>query len=176
MKKNNKKGFTLAELLIVVAIIAVLVAIAIPIFTSQLEKSRESTDAANIRDYYAEISSQLLIDPLFTDSAGVEGKHETITLSGGKTATYATVTDATASVDGKFTITVGGVDSKQTQKYWQTGDVEVGGFTIASSTDDTDYCGKNTITYTFTVTSGNNGGNTYLSGIGFTKVTSSSGG
>ena len=38
MKKNNK-GFTLAELLIVVAIIAVLVAIAIPVFTSQLEKS-----------------------------------------------------------------------------------------------------------------------------------------
>ena len=47
-KRNNKKGFTLAELLIVVAIIAVLVAIAIPIFTSQLEKSRESTDLANI--------------------------------------------------------------------------------------------------------------------------------
>ena len=37
--KENKKGFTLAELLIVVAIIAVLVAISIPIFTSQLEKS-----------------------------------------------------------------------------------------------------------------------------------------
>ena len=36
--KKNKKGFTLAELLIVVAIIAVLVAISIPIFTSQLEK------------------------------------------------------------------------------------------------------------------------------------------
>ena len=36
--KENKKGFTLAELLIVVAIIAVLVAISIPIFTAQLEK------------------------------------------------------------------------------------------------------------------------------------------
>ncbi len=40
--KENKKGFTLAELLIVVAIIAVLVAISIPIFTSQLEKSRDA--------------------------------------------------------------------------------------------------------------------------------------
>lgn len=54
--KKNEKGFTLAELLIVVAIIAVLVAISIPIFTSQLEKARESTDVANIRAAYAEAS------------------------------------------------------------------------------------------------------------------------
>lgn len=57
MKKTNKKGFTLAELLVVVAIIAVLVAIAIPIFTSQLEKAREAVDAANIRAAYAEVLS-----------------------------------------------------------------------------------------------------------------------
>ena len=53
MKKNNNKGFTLAELLIVVAIIAVLVAVAIPVFTNQLEKSREATDMANVRSAYA---------------------------------------------------------------------------------------------------------------------------
>ncbi len=53
--KRNKKGFTLAELLIVVAIIAVLVSISIPIFTSQLEKSREAVDLANIRSAYAEV-------------------------------------------------------------------------------------------------------------------------
>ena len=51
----NKKGFTLAELLIVVAIIAVLVVIAIPIFTKQLERSREATDLANVRSAYAEV-------------------------------------------------------------------------------------------------------------------------
>ena len=60
MKRLNKKGFTLAELLIVVAIIAVLVAIAIPIFTSQLEKAREATDAANIRAAYAEVQAAVL--------------------------------------------------------------------------------------------------------------------
>ena len=49
MSKKNKKGFTLAELLIVVAIIAVLVAISIPIFSSQLEKSRKAVDLANVR-------------------------------------------------------------------------------------------------------------------------------
>ena len=52
MKKNNK-GFTLAELLIVVAIIAVLVAIAIPVFTTRLEQSRETADIANLRSAYA---------------------------------------------------------------------------------------------------------------------------
>ncbi len=63
-KKNNKKGFTLAELLIVVAIIAVLTAIAIPVFTSQLEKSREATDAANVRDAYAEVAASLVAGEL----------------------------------------------------------------------------------------------------------------
>lgn len=47
--KKNKKGFTLAELLIVVAIIAVLVAISIPIFTAQLKKARLATHKANAR-------------------------------------------------------------------------------------------------------------------------------
>lgn len=37
-----------------------LVAIAIPIFTSQLEKSRESTDLANVRSAYAEMMTQYL--------------------------------------------------------------------------------------------------------------------
>ncbi len=62
IKKDIKKkgGFTLAELLIVVAIIAVLVAISIPVFTAQLEKSRAATDAANIRAAYAQLTADYL--------------------------------------------------------------------------------------------------------------------
>ena len=67
--KLNKKGFTLAELIIVVAIIGVLVAISIPIFTSQLEKAREATDAANIRSQYAEVMAEAI-----TDGGNVDGK------------------------------------------------------------------------------------------------------
>ena len=62
MYMNRQKGFTLAELLIVVAIIAVLVAVAIPIFTSQIEKSREATDAANIRNAYAELITKVITE------------------------------------------------------------------------------------------------------------------
>ena len=49
IKYLHKKGFTLAELLIVVAIIAVLVAVSIPIFTGRLEKARVAATEANIR-------------------------------------------------------------------------------------------------------------------------------
>ena len=62
MKKNDKKGFTLAELLIVVAIIAVLVAIAIPVFSAQLQKSKEAADEANIRSAYAEAVAKVLTE------------------------------------------------------------------------------------------------------------------
>ena len=51
--REEKDGFTIAELLIVVAIVAVLVAIAIPVFTSQLAKAQAGTDQANCRSYYA---------------------------------------------------------------------------------------------------------------------------
>lgn len=51
--KNNKKGFTLAELLIVVAIIAILIAIAIPVFSGQLDNAKIQTDHANMRSAYA---------------------------------------------------------------------------------------------------------------------------
>lgn len=73
-KKLNKKGFTLAELLVVVAIIGVLVAISIPIFTSQLEKAREATDEANLRSLYAEASVACLTETAKGDNKGVENK------------------------------------------------------------------------------------------------------
>ena len=53
MEKKNRKGFTLAELLIVVAIIAILVMISFPIFNGQLKKARLSVNMANARAAYA---------------------------------------------------------------------------------------------------------------------------
>ena len=70
--KKNRKGFTLAELLIVVAIIAVLVAIAIPVFTAQLEKSREATDLANVRSAYAEMMTEYLTWDGTSDIASIQ--------------------------------------------------------------------------------------------------------
>ena len=65
-KKLNKKGFTLAELLIVVAIIAILVAIAIPVFSTQLDKTRAAVDNANARS----IRSMAVAEAMTSGGAG----------------------------------------------------------------------------------------------------------
>ncbi len=62
LEAQGQKGFTLMEMLIVIAIIAILIAIAIPIFSGQLENAREATDAANIRSAYAEAATHALSD------------------------------------------------------------------------------------------------------------------
>ena len=64
IKKNNKNGFTLAELLIVIAIISVLVSIAIPTFTSVLKTARQRVDDANARALASAISVCLLTEEI----------------------------------------------------------------------------------------------------------------
>ncbi len=133
VKKMNKKGFTLAELLIVVAIIGVLTAIAIPVFSSQLEKSREATDLANIRSIYAQLSADVLTEMQVADNANcpvaasytVEKDGATFT----GTATY-TMTQQTAGLASGGSVVVGGVTLT-------TDDFKLGTCTITITNDGT---------------------------------------
>ena len=61
MKNRTKRGFTLMEMLITVAIIAVLVIIAIPTFSNALHKARVAADMANVRAYYAQLQADYLL-------------------------------------------------------------------------------------------------------------------
>ena len=56
MKRSNKKGFTIVELVIVIAIIAILAAVLIPTFASLIQKANESNDiqaAKNMNTFLA---------------------------------------------------------------------------------------------------------------------------
>lgn len=73
--KQNRSGFTLMEMLIVIALIAVLVAIAIPAIASQLERSREAADLANVRAAYAQVSAEALLgNPQFEVTVALKQK------------------------------------------------------------------------------------------------------
>lgn len=112
-KKLNKKGFTLAELLVVVAIIGVLVAISIPIFTSQLEKAREATDAANLRSAYAEIAA--------------------CAITGDNLNTKTDVVTIKRDASGNITTITADVKCAQKQTGWQdTSITDIGGVAIAN--------------------------------------------
>lgn len=123
-KLQNKKGFTLMEMLIVVAIIAVLVAIAIPVFNGALTKSKEAADVANVRATYAEWQTAMLTENTkapanATDFLKGPTGNDTLTLNyadkltvtnGTITYTASKLTDA-ANADSKtFTWTLGTPD------------------------------------------------------------------
>ncbi len=102
---KHNKGFTLAELLIVVAIIAVLVSISIPVFTGQLEISREAVDLANVRSAYAEVMTAALV---------------------GESSNIGMVTVTGSGSSRKYSVVVSPL--KQQQDNWQTSlPVSIGG-------------------------------------------------
>ena len=68
MKKSNKKGFTIVELVIVIAVIAILAAVLIPTFVRLIRKSKVSKDTQLI----TQLNGALDVDR-------VDNKHNTMT-------------------------------------------------------------------------------------------------
>ena len=84
----NKKGFTLIEMLVVIAIIAVLVSIVIPVVGNATDKAKAATDAANLRAVQAEVTTAILTGTGTT----IETAHTEITIG--------------TDTDGKTTYTI----------------------------------------------------------------------
>ena len=102
----NKKGFTLIEMLVVIAIIAVLVAIIIPTVSSATEKAGAATNAANLRAVYAEAQTDKLSIGNGDDSQGY------VTWSNGK---------ATISATAPKSAEAGDVDKDETMSISEDG-------------------------------------------------------
>lgn len=76
MKKTNNKGFSLVELIIVIAIMAVLIGVLAPQFIKYVERSRESTDLQNIEEM------KTAVEAYTADAEGLAA-NVTIEVSGG---------------------------------------------------------------------------------------------
>ncbi len=118
-KIREKEGFTLAELLIVVAIIAVLVAIAIPVFSTQLEKSRDAATVANIRAAYAEATALMLSEPDSTSATAGKAKKTAVNVVE-VTGVDVESSDNSYYTDNPFNFTLSGQGAKKTGGYTAT--------------------------------------------------------
>lgn len=100
MKKMNNKGFSLVELIVVIAIMAVLVGVLAPQFIKYVESSRRSTDISNAQN----IQSAILADLADLDPATLSGEQNTkVTISAtNKPSTIAEVPAVKKSGGGNF--------------------------------------------------------------------------
>ena len=80
--KNNRKGFTITELVIVIAVIAILAAVLIPTFSNLIEKANNSADLQEARNAYSEYLAVVNAQP--ASEVYVQGGDQYFEVTGGK--------------------------------------------------------------------------------------------
>ncbi len=109
LKKRNKKGFTLIELVVVIAILGILAAILIPVIGGFIDRANDATDQANARSLFNATAMALAVDP----DVLADGTHEASALNtAGVDAMFGTVPS------GASAVVSGGVVTSATFNGW----------------------------------------------------------
>ena len=131
-KMKSRKGFTLIEMLVVIAIIAVLVAIVVPVVGNSTTKARAAADAANLRTVAAAAAISYMDNNQTIKSADLP--------SGGSVAAKSTLTGSDNSLKlwvssgtSEIIATFGGYTISDFSTAAETGTLTASG-TISSST------------------------------------------
>lgn len=105
LKKDNKKGFTLVELIVVLVILAILAALLVPALTGYIDKARRKQIVAETR--MCVMAAQTLVDEEYAKSSSWSAGNlpSSITTSAIQTLAEVdgTVSDVTVGADGKVT-------------------------------------------------------------------------
>lgn len=113
MKKMNNKGFSLIELIIVIAIMAVLVAIIAPNLTKYLGKSKQETDKTNLAEIKKQVKNCI-------SEAATNDPEIPVQNVDGTTATYVingnTVSNSSGGTNGFASLIAGVLDSQNSSK------------------------------------------------------------
>lgn len=108
IKENNKKGFTLVELIVVLVILAILAAMLIPALTGYIDKAKEKDVIAETRQVV--MAAQTLVDEAYakvdigSDTVKIDGEDGTV-----KVSDIATLAEVDQANIGTITVTNGKV-------------------------------------------------------------------
>ncbi|MEG0629952.1 MAG: type II secretion system protein [Christensenellaceae bacterium] len=130
-KKQNKKAFTLVELIVVIAIIGVLMAILIPSMMGFVTQAETATANANARTVYSAAAAQGAL--MKTQGTAVTGEQ---TSAGAGEATFITAMKALLGdnfTEGGATWSVSMTDNKPTKATWVQG-TKNGAYPVAAPT------------------------------------------